>query len=503
MRLIRGLALAILVVGCTAPTALPPAPTATLPGAASPTPSTPTATPRAGPPSCGDDQIGAEDVVRMFFSLAEHGDVDSMRLCWTPEAQSKPGFNGLLGAWGRTRGAIDLDIAIEPPVIVDRIAVRVRGTLRVPGDLGWAAGQTRWFHLEPRADVWRIASIATAYSRPSDDDVWAEVRGRVSPDVAVLWPSWLPSGFAPRAPLLEGAQPTGAFWFAAVGYTARDGRVLLFFLGGGNSAPPKTTEEVLVREVRGSLQTTESWPGMALTWTERGQPYQIQASHATREEMMRIAANLIPLLPLSGLGRCDPRAPSDPAQTGVEGFVYWGIRPMPSLRVEARDAAAPVLGDVRGAAVTDADGHYRISGLPPSDGLTVISVPASAPYLEGRGPAISICANAVTFARPVQLRRPVTGLSIKNGDIVPAGRLALKWDEVPEADRYCVAVWDVAEGNRSETRCAGLNAYVEVFAPSFLTPALVAGGTYTVAVLAYGEGVIAESPPTGLSFSAR
>lgn len=191
------------------------------------------------------------------------------------------------------------------------------------------------------------------------------------------------------------------------------------------------------------------------------------------------------------------------ASTGVEGYVVWAGRPLGGLTVEVRQTPAQlVLGwcfDCRllGSGVTDAAGHYRVTGIPP--GIRVEVAIPDARYT-GDGPDGRTVRRADTCAgRVVPLYAPDGPLELywdikgfETGAAEADGDRTLRWGPVPGATSYCVRMLDqgpppftpgIALTNGS---CLGRADHTTLTNPTFRTPPLIAGDRkYDVRIIAF------------------
>lgn len=310
---------------------LGPTPTATA-AAASPSPpspvptaspaSTPLALPSATPvdPCPAPTSMSAERFVREFLERAALGDEAAVRECIAERARGRISAS----AWARVGGAQVAETATERTWQTAREIVRVRATLQDASVVGWATGEARWFEVYAYAGGWRIEAIASRYSWPSEDEIWSMAQRDLPAGTLILRPQWLPDDFVARRAFYGSSPYSGSQGFYWVVYEGRS-RQIHFHRGGGNSAAPKTSERVTARAVEASLSTTDSWPGIQLSWHEDGFTYQIQMSKGERGEILRIAETLIRGMPSSaeqGLIEALRRFAQAPGSTTAAGVPF-------------------------------------------------------------------------------------------------------------------------------------------------------------------------------------
>ncbi len=169
--------------------------------------------------------------------------------------------------------------------------------------------------------------LALASPVREEDGAWAQVRAQLPAGVPVLAPAWLPARFADASSTVEthNDQISGGPSYR-VSYQDAMGDVLIFALGSAvNSARPDVIEPVAVRGVPGELWTTPAWPPLAVVWkggSWQNAPlvYTVQAHGVSRDELLRVVANLRPVgvdAKVSGL-----------PQTGAAALATRGERAM-------------------------------------------------------------------------------------------------------------------------------------------------------------------------------
>lgn len=189
-----------------------------------------------------------------------------------------------------------------------------------------------------------------------------------------------------------------------------------------------------------------------------------------------------------------------PIPVTIRGTVNWNHHPQSDVEVLLSDTGAPwpcQPTSARARTLTLSGGVFNFYvGLPASAAVGV-QVCAHGPF-EYSGHAINV-SGAVADAGSIDLARTIAGLSIRDGDRVPMGPLTIRWDAVPEATAYCVAVWAVNAGYTGPY-CLPLAPGARITTNSFTTTSL-APGLYTIGVTALTDVVIGIRANTGLSFT--
>lgn len=198
-----------------------------------------------------------------------------------------------------------------------------------------------------------------------------------------------------------------------------------------------------------------------------------------------------------------PEATARPTASTVSGVVTWNHHPQPGVTVAVSALGAPNRGPALGTGIVSADGTFAVLFVPrTSRPIVGAFVPAHDVYLEGGRPATPVGDGAMD-AGNIELRRAITGVSIRQGDQFKPGPLTFTWDVVPEATGYCVAVWPVSKGITSPECPSFVHFYGEVVTSARYTTSSLEPETYAVSVIAITDTVIGELPPPGLSFTVR
>jgi len=129
-----------------------------------------------------------------------------------------------------------------------------------------------------------------------EGDAWSLVKTTVGPNVVVLRPPWLPTGFRSEKVMVEYAYTS--FPRYRVGYASEDGLILVG-AGAVNSAAPSETLAIEMGDLTVTYSATSSWPERQVTWIQNGVFYSIQARGVTKDELIQIARAL-----------CAPELPS-------------------------------------------------------------------------------------------------------------------------------------------------------------------------------------------------
>lgn len=194
---------------------------------------------------------------------------------------------------------------------------------------------------------------------------------------------------------------------------------------------------------------------------------------------------------------------SIPSAMTVSGFVTWNHHPQAGVRVEVGQLGAPNRGGAIGAALTGTDGSFIISFAPPTYPPSVGAFAVQHDvYLEG-GRAARGTSNTTLDAGTIEIRRVITGLSIKDGDSFAQGPRTVTWDPVPEATAYCVNVWRIETGASGGTCPEFAHAAGEIVTSTRFTTAPLAPGRYAVWVLALTDTVIGEIANPGATFTVK
>lgn len=196
-----------------------------------------------------------------------------------------------------------------------------------------------------------------------------------------------------------------------------------------------------------------------------------------------------------------------PASTGLSGRILWNGTPASGVTVDIRENVfASRTGTLYGQGVTDAAGLFRIVGLPVNANLSVHMQTQTIWVYVGYA-AFATCGGRVVPVGDLYIQRAVTGLNVRQDDTVPAGPFTLRWDAVPSATAYCVALWADQTPLLSGS-CGVRSNAAATTATSFVTPALRAGQRYNLTVSAIGAqtavlGEIATLVDGNLFFTAR
>ena len=189
----------------------------------------------------------------------------------------------------------------------------------------------------------------------------------------------------------------------------------------------------------------------------------------------------------------------------VTGFVSWNHHPQSGVRVEVGQLGAPNRGGAIGAALTGSDGSFSISFAPPTYPPSVGAFAVQHDvYLESGRPARGTGSTTLD-AGTIEIRRIITGLSIKDGDSFPVGARTITWDPVPEATGYCVDVWLVRTGASGGTCPEFVHAAGEIVTDTRFITKPLSPGVYAVSVLAITDTVIGELDyrPRGIAFTVK
>lgn len=137
----------------------------------------------------------------------------------------------------------------------------------------------------------RPSAVAEAGPRDADASVgWKELRLQIPADIAVLRPTYLPSGLSSTVTYSYASGSEG--WRYGVGYRGSSGTNVSFILGLANSGFAERQEPITVRGQSGLLLVSSQFPRLQITWVENVRRYYIQANGITEEEIQRIAAGL-------------------------------------------------------------------------------------------------------------------------------------------------------------------------------------------------------------------
>ena len=185
-------------------------------------------------------------------------------------------------------------------------------------------------------------------------------------------------------------------------------------------------------------------------------------------------------------------APAIPESMTVTGVVTWNHLPQPGVAVEVSELGAPGRGPALGSGKTGADGSFRVRFLP---GRARPSVGAFTPAHDGfgeMGRAATMKSADLLDAGTIEIRRFITGFSVRNGDEYAAGPLTLTWDPAPGATAYCVKVWRVEVG-AADGSCPGfVHASGDVITATRYTTTPLDPGLYGVWVYAITDTVVGE-----------
>lgn len=189
-----------------------------------------------------------------------------------------------------------------------------------------------------------------------------------------------------------------------------------------------------------------------------------------------------------------------PVVVTISGTVNWNHHPQADTEVLLSDTGAPwpcLPAGARARTLTLADGRFKFFVGLPANPAVGVQVCAHGPF-EYAGHAIVV--NGTTAdAGSIDLARVITGLSIRDGDRVPAGPLTITWDAVPEATSYCVAVWSTSTGYQGPACLPG--AFGERIATNRFTTPSLRPDLYTMAVAALTDVVIGTRANLGLGFT--
>jgi hypothetical protein len=196
---------------------------------------------------------------------------------------------------------------------------------------------------------------------------------------------------------------------------------------------------------------------------------------------------------------------SIPAAMTVSGFVTWNHHPQMGVRVEVSQLGAPGRGPALGAGVTSIDGSFRVSFAPPTYPPSVGAFTIAHDVYLDAGRSARGLTDTNMDAGTIEIRRIITGLSIKNGDVYDAGPRTLTWDPVPEATAYCVNVWRVETGASGGNCPEFAHAAGELVTTTRFVTKPLDPGLYAVSVLAITDTVIGELDlrPPGIAFTVK
>ena len=186
----------------------------------------------------------------------------------------------------------------------------------------------------------------------------------------------------------------------------------------------------------------------------------------------------------------------------ITGVVNWNHHPQAGVRVEISELGAPwgCAGPTALATTTtSADGAFAVAVVGLSANTPVGAfVCAYGPFLDGGRAAVGTGSSRSVGS--IDLARAITGLSVHDGDRVPAGPLTITWDAVPEATGYCVAVWRVNTGYQSGPYCLPGTPGERIATNHFTTPSL-SPDLYTISVVAVTDVIIGNRVARPLSFT--
>ena len=189
---------------------------------------------------------------------------------------------------------------------------------------------------------------------------------------------------------------------------------------------------------------------------------------------------------------CDASAARE--STGLRGRVIWQGAPVPGYRVELRAWDPPFEGTLYSAAMTDADGAFVLSGAPA--GKVGLWIPRQPPYVF-RGYSVNACGGRIVDMGDVETVLEITGLSIREGQVVARGPLTIAWDPLEQAERFCVGLF--SEGRAVLTGgCDGHVDEVAVDGTSFSTPP-ISPGEYFFQVSAVAGGYTIGETQEGIT----
>jgi len=145
-------------------------------------------------------------------------------------------------------------------------------------------------------------SVSRVGTAQQEDHAWAAVRRTVPAAIAVWRPTWVPARFHTGYVGSSSATKGSASTDYGVAYCVADcktGDVLQFVLNPvGQETPAQPARVTLVR-LHGLVVTAATFPPVAVTWSEGGQQYAVQARGVDRAELLKIVATLKRVAPLS------------------------------------------------------------------------------------------------------------------------------------------------------------------------------------------------------------
>jgi hypothetical protein len=139
-----------------------------------------------------------------------------------------------------------------------------------------------------------VANGVSMPTRVPAAQAWRLVRRSVPASALVIRPTWLPPALAVVDPTVSYAYATGeerAGYRYGVGYVTGT-TTIVFAAGAVNSGPPKATETTTIRGMSAQVTSTDTWPNLQVAWTERGNLFTVQANGVSKDELLRVAAEL-------------------------------------------------------------------------------------------------------------------------------------------------------------------------------------------------------------------
>jgi hypothetical protein len=102
--------------------------------------------------------------------------------------------------------------------------------------------------------------------------------------------------------------------------------------------------------------------------------------------------------------------------------------------------------------------------------------------------------------------RAIVGLSVTQGGSVISGVNMLTWTAVPAATSYCVELWSITAGRTlTGGHCPPVGSSgSSVITPAFVTPPLISGDMYKIAITAFARDVqVGYLADGNVNFTAR
>ena len=155
----------------------------------------------------------------------------------------------------------------------------------------------------------------------------------------------------------------------------------------------------------------------------------------------------------------------------VRGRVLWNEQPVAGTQIYARECTVGQRTRY-GPAVTDAQGHFSLTGVP--DGRMCLDArPADSKAFWGASVTMfEVAAGEETIAPDTYVCKLFAPISPRQEETVKQLQPILKWDPYPDAVSYSVQVWRMSQdrryvgmfrrGDRGDTRLRDTNVQVDV-----------------------------------------